>query len=85
MKHADDLLQHLDTGVLPEAQKTLTDARNAIDDLRKTLGTVDQTVGPQATNALNEVSKAAASLNGLADYLKRHPESLLKGKPEDPK
>ena len=85
LKHVDDLVQHLDTGVLPEAQKTLADARKAVDDLRKTLGTVDQAVGPQATNALNEVSKAAASLNGLADYLKRHPESLLKGKPEDPK
>ena len=85
LKHVDDLVQHLDTGVVPEAQKTLADARKAVDDLRKTLATVDQTVGPQATNALNEVSKAAASLRGLADYLERHPESLLKGKPEDPK
>jgi paraquat-inducible protein B len=85
LKHVDDLVQHLDSGVVPEAQKTLSDARKAVDDLRKTLGTVDQAVGPQATNALNEVTKAAASLNGLADYLKRHPESLLKGKPEDPK
>jgi paraquat-inducible protein B len=85
MKHADDLLQHVDGSVVPEAKDTLADARKAVDDLRKTLGTVDQTVGPQATNALNEVSKAAASLKGLADYLERHPESLLKGKPEDPK
>jgi len=85
LKHVDDLVQHLDTGVVPEAQKTLADARKAVDDLRKTLGTVDQTVGPQATNALDEVTKAAASLRGLADDLKRHPESLLKGKPEDPK
>ena len=85
LKHVDDLVQHLDTGLVPEAKATLADARKAVDDLRKTLGTVDQTVGPQATSALNEVSKAAASLNGLADYLKRHPESLLKGKPEDPK
>ena len=78
-------MAHIDTGVVPEAQKTLAEAHKAIDDLRKTLGTVDQTVGPQATNALGEVSKAAASLKGLADYLERHPESLLKGKPEDPK
>ena len=85
LKHADDLVQHLDTGVVPEAKNTLAEARKAVDDLRKTLGTVDQTVGPQATNALNEVSKAAASLKGLSDYLERHPESLLKGKPEDPK
>jgi len=85
LKHADDLVQHLDTGVVPEAKSTLAEARKAVDDLRKTLGTVDQTVGPQATSALNEVSRAAASLKGLADYLERHPESLLKGKPEDPK
>ena len=85
LKHADDMLQHIDSGIVPEAQKTLSDARKAVDDLRKTLGTVDQTVGPQATSALDEVSKAAASLKGLADFLKRHPESLLKGKPEDPK
>jgi paraquat-inducible protein B len=85
LQHVDALVQHLDTGVVPEAQKTLSDARKAVDDLRKTLGTVDQTVGPQATNTLNELSRAAASIKGLADYLERHPESLLKGKPEDPK
>jgi paraquat-inducible protein B len=85
LKKADALIDHLDTGVVPEAQKTLSDARKAVDDLRKTLATVDQTVGPQSTNALNEVTKAAASLNNLAEFLKRHPESLLKGKPEDPK
>ena len=85
LRKVDALMDHLDTAVVPEAQKTLADARKAVDDLRKTLGTVDQAVGPQATNALNEVSKAAASLNNLAEFLKRHPESLLKGKPEDPK
>jgi paraquat-inducible protein B len=85
LQHVDQLVQHLDVGVVPEAQKTLADAQKAVSDLRKTLSTVDQTVGPQATNALNEVSRAAASLHGLADYLERHPESLLKGKPEDPK
>ena len=85
LKHVDALVQHIDTGVVPEAQKTLGDARKAVDDLRKTLGTVDQTVGPQATNTLTELSKAAASIKNLSDYLERHPESLLKGKPEDPK
>jgi paraquat-inducible protein B len=85
LKHVDGLVLHLDDGVVPEARKTLQDAQKAVDDLRKTLGTVDQTLGPQATGAINEVSKAAASLRGLAEYLERHPESLLKGKPEDPK
>jgi len=85
LKHADDMIQHLDSSVVPEARNTLAEARKAVEDLRKTLGTVDQTVGPQATNALGEITKAADSLKGLADFLKRHPESLLKGKPDDPK
>ena len=85
LKHADDLVSHLNTAVAPEAQKTIAEAHKAIVDLRKTLGSVDQTVGPKATQTLNDVSKAADSLRGLADYLERHPESLLKGKPEDPK
>jgi paraquat-inducible protein B len=85
LKHVDQMVQHIDGGVVPEAQQTLADARKAVVDLRKTLATVDQAAGPQATQALNEVSRAAASLRSLADYLERHPESLLKGKPEDPK
>jgi paraquat-inducible protein B len=85
LKHVDALVQHLDTGVVPEARNTLADARRAVEDLRKTLGTVDQAVGTQGGNALGEVSRAAASVKALADYLERHPESLLKGKPEDPK
>jgi paraquat-inducible protein B len=31
-----------------------------------------------------QVSRAAKSLNALLDYLQRHPESLLRGKPGDP-
>ena len=85
LKHVDQLVDHIDTAVTPEAKETITEAHKAIVDLRKTLGSVDQTVGPKATQTLNDVSKAAASLRGLADYLERHPESLLKGKPEDPK
>ena len=53
-------------------------------DLRRTLATVDQTMGPGATQTLSDVSRASQSLRALADFLERHPESLLKGKPEDP-
>ncbi len=85
LAHVDQLVQHVDTEITPEAKKTLADARAAVDDLRRTLGTVDQAVGPKATQTLADVSKAADSLRQLADYLERHPESLLRGKPEDPK
>ncbi len=85
VRHADELIQHLDSTLAPEAKNTLVEARKALIDLRKTLGTVDQAMGPQTTQTLNDVSHAAQSLRSLADYLERHPESLLKGKPEDPK
>jgi paraquat-inducible protein B len=85
VKHADALVQNLDSNVAPEARETLVEARKALLDLRKTLAAVNQTMGPGATQTLNDLSRAAISLRALADYLERHPESLLKGKPEDPK
>jgi paraquat-inducible protein B len=35
-------------------------------------------------STLMQVSRAAKSISALADYLERHPESLLRGKPGDP-
>jgi paraquat-inducible protein B len=84
VRHADALVQHLDTQVAPQAIETIAEAHKALLDLRRTLAAVDQTMGPGATQTLNDLSRAAQSLRSLADYLERHPESLLKGKPEDP-
>jgi paraquat-inducible protein B len=33
--------------------------------------------------ALQELTRAAASLRVLTDYLERHPEAIIRGKPED--
>jgi len=35
--------------------------------------------------ALKQVAQSARALELLADYLERHPESLIRGKPEDPR
>ena len=46
----------------------------------------DRCAGAAATQrgqALAELQRAAQSLRVLADYLQRHPETLLRGKPED--
>jgi paraquat-inducible protein B len=32
---------------------------------------------------LLQLSRAAKSVSALVDYLERHPESMLRGKPED--
>jgi paraquat-inducible protein B len=35
-------------------------------------------------DTLLQVSRAAKSMSALADYLERHPEALIRGKPVDP-
>jgi paraquat-inducible protein B len=37
-------------------------------------------MGVQTLRTLDEITKAAAALRGMADYLERHPEALLRGK-----
>jgi paraquat-inducible protein B len=34
----------------------------------------------QTREALAEITRAARALRGMAEYLERHPEALLKGK-----
>jgi paraquat-inducible protein B len=37
-------------------------------------------IGVQTRDAITEITRAARSLRGVAEYLERHPEALLKGK-----
>lgn len=89
LAHTDALVQQLGGELTPEARATLVDARRALAGLDRTLDSVDHLVQPgaplsaQAGATLGEVSEAAKSLRALADYLERHPETLLRGKPED--
>jgi paraquat-inducible protein B len=69
------------------------DLRNVLADLDRTLQSVHRTVdnadklvepnsvlGAELGNTLQEVTRAARALRGLADYLERHPEALIRGK-----
>ena len=47
------------------------------------LGLVTFALGMRQT--LQELTRAAGSVRVLTDYLERHPESLLRGKPDDNK
>jgi paraquat-inducible protein B len=68
--------------LLPEAKSTLTQAR-------QTLLQTQQTLAPESTlqgdlhATLSSVSKAADSVRVLADYLDKHPEALIRGKPKE--
>ncbi len=75
----------------PDAQKslaglrdTLASAQRALDQAGRNLTADDAPLQRQTTQTLAELQRAAQAMRVLADYLQRHPESLLRGKPEDP-
>lgn len=68
------------------AEGAIKSAAVAIDQANETLESIEASAGDdsnlyyEANNALIELSAAARSIRLLADYLNRHPESLLRGK-----
>jgi paraquat-inducible protein B len=77
------LVDHLDAEVTPELAGTLRDARRALAEADGVLS-ADAPLQRSTQDALVQLGAAARSLHDLADYLERHPESLLRGKPKDP-
>ncbi|MBT2324114.1 MCE family protein [Variovorax paradoxus] len=81
---AEQLAARLNNDVAPEMTA-------AMKDVRKTLGAADKTLADDSPvqqdlrQTLQELTRAAGSLRVLTDYLERHPESLIRGKPEDKK
>jgi paraquat-inducible protein B len=57
--------------------KTLKSLEALIESLNAARGGV---LGVQTRQALSEITRAASALRGMAEYLERHPEALLKGK-----
>ena len=84
LQNANKLIEQLGAETAPEA-------RAALAEVRRTMATIDRAIAPDAPlqrdlqQALREVSRAAQAVRVLADYLERHPESLLRGKKEDDK
>ncbi len=76
----------------PDAQASLAEVRRTLKSVQETLGRADRNLldpsAPIQRNAeqtLLDLQRAAQSLRVLTDYLQRHPESLLRGKPDDAK
>ncbi|HLK12109.1 MAG TPA: MlaD family protein [Candidatus Binatia bacterium] len=64
---------------LAELDRTLVSARGTLDDASRMIEP-NSGLGAEVGRTLQEVSRAAQGLRGLADYLERHPEALLRGK-----
>jgi paraquat-inducible protein B len=96
LKDADVLINRVDAQWVPEGTKTLQELRGAIATADRALISVDRGLtnadatffgkdspAPQdLRDTLQEVTRAARAVRILVDYLERHPEMLIRGKPE---
>ncbi len=93
---AEKLAQTLNQDIAPEVAAAMKDVRKTLDNADRTLSNVDQTLSnadrtlsedaplqQDLRQTLQELSRAAASVKVLTDYLEQHPESLIRGKALD--
>ena len=73
---------HLDAQVVPQARDTLAAAQRTFSAAESTLGQ-NSPMQSDVHEAMQSLTQTLQSLNALADYLERHPESLLFGKKGD--
>ena len=90
LKDASTLVNRVDTQWVPEGTKTLEDLRRAIGDANRVVKNADATLfskdspAPQdLRDTLQEITRAARSIRVLVDYLERHPDALIRGKPAE--
>ena len=76
------LLKRIDNLTDGEVRSTIVEARSAIADTRKLIAS-DAPLQQDLRASLQELGRAAQALRHLADTLDRHPEALLRGKPEE--
>jgi paraquat-inducible protein B len=82
LQSANTLLGHLDTEVVPEAKNTLTAAHGVMSSANSALQP-DSVLQQNVSDAMNQLAQTAAAVRTLADYLERHPEAIVRGKPEN--
>ncbi|HEY6451162.1 MAG TPA: MlaD family protein [Steroidobacteraceae bacterium] len=94
IKELDRTLSNLDqltTEVEPQVKPVMKSLRDAAEAAQRTLQAANNVLGTGAASSadlprlIREMTETARSLRDLADYLDRHPESLIRGRqPEKP-
>jgi paraquat-inducible protein B len=85
----DSNLVELRKGLVQFNAKTLPGVSTTLTDMSKTLQSANSTLAddsPQREKlgqTLDELGRTSRSLRDLADYLGRHPESLIRGRPDN--
>jgi paraquat-inducible protein B len=82
LKSTDQLMKHVDGDIAPQVKATLAEAQAAMKNAKDLLGQ-DAPLQNDLGATLLQLSRAAKAVTALVDYLERHPESLIRGKPGD--
>jgi paraquat-inducible protein B len=82
LKSTDQLMRHVDGSIAPQVEAALAEAQAAMKNAKDLLAQ-DAPLQSDLGATLLQLSRAAKSVTALVDYLERHPESLLRGKPGD--
>jgi paraquat-inducible protein B len=80
LAQARDAIARIDKELTPEARGVLAEARRTLQSTSTALSP-DAPLQADVRDTLQELSRTARSLRNVADYLERHPEALLRGKP----
>lgn len=82
LRKTQALLGQLEANVAPQVTSLMGRLRSTVESLE---GMVDASspLRVEAREIMLELTRTVRSLRGLADYLQRHPEALLRGKEKD--
>ncbi|MCP3870541.1 MAG: MCE family protein [Gammaproteobacteria bacterium] len=79
LKQIRETTEGLEQNISPEVTATLQQARSTLKSVEGVV-TEDSTLYMELHHLIRELSAAARSIRGMAEYLERHPEALIKGK-----
>ncbi|OWY28847.1 intermembrane transport protein PqiB [Herbaspirillum robiniae] len=78
---AEQTAARINNDIAPEMTAAMKDARKTLNAAERTLSD-DAPLQQDIRQTMQELSRAAASIRVLTDYLQQHPESLIRGKQE---
>jgi paraquat-inducible protein B len=78
----DGMAKGINRDVTPELKQALVDVQKSLTVINSTLSQ-ESSLQTDVRGTLQEISRAAASLRVLTDYLEQHPEALIRGKPKE--
>lgn len=78
---AEQTVSRINNDIAPEMSAAMKDARKTLNAAERTLSD-DAPLQQDVRQTMQELSRTAASIRVLTDYLQQHPESLIRGKQE---